>query len=64
MDKFPEKFTIEVTDCGVVITGKEGNRLVFSAGEALMLLDVLKNEESELRKRAEEASPLSIKIKV
>ena len=64
MDEFTEKFTIKVTDHGVVITGKEGNSLEFSAGEALMLLDILKNEESELRKRAEEASPLSVEIKV
>ncbi len=28
-----------------------------------MLLDILKNEESELKKRAEEASPLSVEIK-
>ena len=54
MDNFREKFTIRVTDHGVIITGKEGNRLEFSAGEALMLLDVFKNEESELRKRVEE----------
>ena len=64
MDKFTEKFTIRVTDHGVTITGKEGNSLEFNAGEALMLLDILKNEESELRKRAEEASPLSVEIKV
>ena len=29
-----------------------------------MLLDILKNEESELKKRAEETSPLSVEIKV
>ncbi len=64
MNEFTEKFTIRIRDHGVIVTGKEGNSLKFSAGEALMLLDILKNEESELRKRAEEASPLSIKIKV
>jgi hypothetical protein len=64
MDEFTEKFTIKVTDHGIVITGKEGNSLEFSPGEALMPLDILKNEESELRKRAEEASLLSMKIKV
>ncbi len=64
MDKFTEKFTIKVTDHGVVITDREGNSLEFSAGEVLMLLDILKNEESELRKRAEEASHLSVEIKV
>jgi hypothetical protein len=64
MDESTEKFTIKVTDHGVVIAGKEGNSLEFSASEALMLLDILKNEESGLRKRSEEASPLSLKIKV
>ncbi|MBW1707083.1 MAG: hypothetical protein JRJ86_18310 [Deltaproteobacteria bacterium] len=62
MDQFTEKFTIKVTDSGVVIIGEEGNRLKFSVGEALMLLDVLKNEEVELRKMAEEKSPTPVKI--
>lgn len=39
-------------------------RLEFTAGEALMLLDILKNEESELRKIADEAPPMPIKIRV
>ena len=64
MEEAAEKFTIRVTDRGVVITGKEGNSMEFSAGEALMLLDILKDEEAQLRKIAEEASPEPIKIKV
>ncbi|MFC1532028.1 hypothetical protein ACFL7M_01500 [Thermodesulfobacteriota bacterium] len=59
-----EKFTISFTDKGVLIVGGEGNRLEFSAGEALMLLDVLKNEEVELRRKAEDASPLPFKIQI
>ena len=59
-----EKFTIRVTDHGVIITGREGNSMEFCAGEALMLLDILKDEETELRKIAEEASPLPVKIKI
>ncbi len=62
MEKFAEKFTIEVTDHGVVILGEKGNRMEFSAGEALMVLDILKNEEVELRKMAEAASPLPLNI--
>jgi hypothetical protein len=58
-----EKFTIKVTDKGLVI-GEKGNRMEFSAGEALMLLDILKNEEIELRKMAESASPMSLNLKV
>ena len=59
-----EKFTIKVTDKGVVVIGEKGDRLEFSAGEALMVLDILKNEEVELRKMAESASPLSLNINV
>ena len=62
MEKFAEKFIIEVTDHGVVILGEKGNRMEFSAGEALMVLDILKNEEVELRKMAEAASPLPLNI--
>ncbi len=58
-----EKFTIEMTENGLTISGRDGNRLVFSAGEALMLLDMLKNEEESLNKMAEEASPIPVKIK-
>ena len=59
-----EKFTIKVTDKGVIVIGEKGDRLEFSAGEALMLLDILKNEEVELRKMAEAASPLPLNINV
>ena len=59
-----EKFTIKVTDSGVVVIGEKGNRLEFSAGEALMLLDILKNEEVALRKMADAASPMPVKIHV
>jgi hypothetical protein len=61
---FMEKFTIKVTDNGVVVIGENGTRMDFSVGEALMLLDILKNEEVELRKIAESASPLSLNINV
>jgi len=64
MEQSIEKFTIEVTDCGVVITGDRGNRIQFSASEALMLLDILKDEEIELRKMSQEASPMPIKINI
>ena len=61
---FMEKFTIKVTDKGIVVIGEKGNRMEFSAGEALMLLDILKNEEPELRKMAESASPMSLNLNV
>ena len=59
-----EKFTIKVTDNGVVVIGENENRMEFSAGEALMLLDILKNEEPELRKMAESATPMSLNLNV
>ncbi len=59
-----EKFTIKVTDKGVEVISELGNRMEFSAVEALMLLDILKNEELELKKMAEATSPLSLNLKV
>ena len=59
-----EKFTIKVTDKGIVVIGEKGDRLEFSAGEALMLFDILKNEEVELRKMAEAVSPLPVEFNV
>ncbi|MBW1784158.1 MAG: hypothetical protein JRL30_25890 [Deltaproteobacteria bacterium] len=64
MEAFTEKFTIKVADRGIIITDKGGNVLHFSAGEALMLLDILKNEEAELNRMAEAASPLPVKIHI
>jgi hypothetical protein len=64
MERFKEKFTIRVTDSGVRMTDKEGNCLDFTAGEALMLLDILRNEEAELNDMAEKASPLPVNIRV
>ena len=59
-----EKFTIKFTDKGVAVIDKNGTRMEFNAREALMLLDVLKNEEVQLRKTADSASPLSTGINV
>jgi len=64
MEGVKEKFTIEITDGGVVILSGEGVRLEFTAGEALMLLDILRNEEPKLKKAAEEASPIPISIQL
>lgn len=59
-----ERFTIEITENGLAITGREGLILRFTAGEALMLLDILTEEEQRLRNMAQEASPGPIKIPV
>jgi hypothetical protein len=64
MERFTEKFTIRVTDSGVLMMNREGNRLSFTAGEALMLLDILRSEEAELNDMAEKASPLPVNIRV
>jgi len=43
---------------------QEGKSLSFTAAEALMLLDILKNEEEKLKLLAEQASPLPFRIRV
>ena len=58
-----EKFTIKVTKKGVNIINSDKQEMHFTAGEALMLFDILKNEEDNLRVMAEKASPIPIKIK-
>lgn len=65
MDEIREKFTIKITDQGLMLTAAESGTektLSFTAGEALMLLDILKAEESKLRQIARENSPLPISI--
>jgi hypothetical protein len=57
-----EKFTIEVTDNGWEIFCSGERALHFTAGEALMLLDILQTEEANLKQMADEASPAPIKI--
>lgn len=64
MEGIREKFTVEITKSGVDILGGDGQVLRFTAVEALMLFDILKNEEAELKRMVEEASPIPIKIKV
>ncbi|MCP4681972.1 MAG: hypothetical protein GY864_06550 [Desulfobacterales bacterium] len=63
MDGMKEKFTIKMTDKGVAFLDKDGNRLDFTASEALMLLDILRSEETKLKEMAEQAAPVPIKIK-
>ena len=64
MEGMNEKFTISVEEEGLVILGGDGSRMQFTASEALMLLDILKDEEERLRKMAQDASPISMKIGV
>ena len=64
MEGIIEKFTVEMTKSGVDILGGNGQVLHFTALEALMLLDILRNEEVELKRMAAEASPIPIKIRV
>jgi len=64
MEGVKEKFTIKITDSGVVILSGKDRSLHLTAGEALMLLDILRNEEPKLKQMAEEASPIPIKIQV
>ena len=64
MEGVKEKFTITMKDDGVDIMDGNGKSLYFTASEALMLLDILRNEESKLKQMAEEASPMPIKVQV
>ncbi len=64
MEKFREKFTINLTDRMLAITDEAGITLHFRPGEALMLLDILRNEEPQLKRLAEEASPIPVRIRV
>jgi hypothetical protein len=53
-----EIFTIEIDDAGnVTINGGDG-RLRFTPVQALMVLDILKSEEDNLKRLAEETSPI------
>jgi hypothetical protein len=63
MEEPKERYSITVGDAGLEIHGSEGNTLSFTAGEALMLLDILRNEEEKLRTLADKASPLPVRIK-
>ncbi|MFC1885145.1 hypothetical protein ACFL2O_10275 [Thermodesulfobacteriota bacterium] len=53
-----EKILIEFTEVGVLIKDNCQTSLKLTAGEALMLLDILKNEEDKLKKIANDASPI------
>ena len=57
-----EKFTIRISENCVKIYCPEREPIRFTASEALMLLDILKNEEENLRNMADAASPMSIKF--
>ncbi len=65
MESVKEKFTIKITENGLVIIAADEcgeKHLHFSAGEALMLLDILKNEEAVLKQMSEKNSPMPMKI--
>jgi hypothetical protein len=57
-----EKFTISVTGKGLRIIGRQDTGLEFSAAEALMLLDILRDEEKNLRAMADNQSPAPLRF--
>ena len=57
-----ERYSITVGDAGLEIRNSEGKGVILTATEALMLLDILKNEEERLKLAAEKASPLPVRI--
>ncbi len=67
MENSIEKFEIKIEDRKLVITSIEYDKkktLHFKPGEALILLDILKNEEKNLKQLALEDSPIPIQINV
>jgi hypothetical protein len=62
MEELAERYRITVGDGGLEIRNSKGKGLSFTAAEALMLLDILKDEEQKLRTVAEKASPLRVRI--
>ena len=62
VEKIKKRFIIQMTEEGMEISSDRGRRLRFSACDALMLLDILKEEEENLRRIADEASPLPMRI--
>jgi hypothetical protein len=62
MEESKERYRITVGDAGLEILSSEGNTLSFTAGEALMLLDILRTEEEKLRTLADKASPMPVRI--
>jgi len=62
MKQGTEKFVIQITEKGVTIRSGRRKGLDFTASEALMLLDILRNEETRLTTMAREASPLPMRI--
>lgn len=62
MKKPKERYRITVGDGGLEIHPSRGSSLHFTAAEALMLLDILKNEEDKLKRMAEQASPMPVRM--
>lgn len=63
MKKPKERYRITVSNRGLEIHPGRGNSLRFTAAEALMLLDILKNEEETLRRMAEQVSPIPVRMR-
>ncbi len=59
-----ERVTIRVSEQGLEIRRREGGEVLLSASEALMLLDILRQEEPELARFAEEASPWPMRVRI
>jgi hypothetical protein len=57
-----ERYSITVGEAGLEIVDTQGKGLTFTAAEALMLLDILRNEEEKLRLVAEKASPMPVRF--
>ncbi len=61
-ENMKERFVVQITGEGMEISSNGCPPLRFSACDALMLLDILRAEEENLRRIADEASPLPFRI--
>ena len=57
-----DKFTIQIGERELKITDENGVAITLTPSEALLLLDILEEEKSALRRMADEASPLPLEI--
>jgi hypothetical protein len=64
MEGMTEKLTIRVTESGLTLQVHGGAAVELTAVEALMLLDILRDEERTLQELAEKASPLPFRMRI
>lgn len=62
MEEIKERFEIKITEKGMDILSADGAKMSFTPLDALMLLEILRSEEKNLRQMADDTSPLPLKL--